>query len=60
MPSIVDKKPLTAEEKRLEKIQSAAESARVATIEHESTKKKGEDKRNEKKPPTKQSARAQI
>ena len=42
MPSIVDNKPTkTAEEKRMEEIVKATESARIAAIEHES--KVGED-----------------
>ena len=39
LPSIVDHAPKTKEEERVEKIQSASESARVASIEHQSQKR---------------------
>lgn len=40
LPSIVDHTPKNKEEERVEKIQSASESARVASIEHQSQKRK--------------------
>lgn len=39
LPSIVDHTPKTAEEESKEKIISASESARVASIEHQNKKR---------------------